>query len=134
MVAIDKFFKWIEVWSLANIKSEQTVAFFMDIIHRFEVPNSIITDNGTQFIGKKFLGFCNDYHIRVDWSAMAHPRSNGQVERVNDMIGLSFDSKQSYVTYICYGCCDEHEYTEDRCKQRLGSSTQNGVVCFNATY
>jgi hypothetical protein len=47
MVAIDKFFKWIEVWPLANIKSEQAVAFFMDIIHRFEVPNSIITDNGT---------------------------------------------------------------------------------------
>jgi transposase InsO family protein len=66
MVAIDKFFKWIEVWPLTNIKSEQAIAFFMDIIHRFEVPNSIITDNGTQFIGKKFLGFCSDHHIRVN--------------------------------------------------------------------
>jgi hypothetical protein len=25
-------------------------------------------------------------HIRVDWSAVAHPKTNGQVERVNDMI------------------------------------------------
>jgi hypothetical protein len=86
MVAIDKFSKWIQVWPLNNIRSEQVVAFFMDIIHRFGVPNSIITDNGTQFIGMKFLGFCSDHHIRLDWSAMAHPRCNGQVEHANGMI------------------------------------------------
>jgi transposase InsO family protein len=76
MVAINKFPKWIEVWPLANIKSKQAVAFFMDIIHRFEVPNSITTDNGTQFTGKKFLSFCSDHHIRVDCLAVAHPRCN----------------------------------------------------------
>jgi hypothetical protein len=47
MVAIDKLSKWIEVRPLANIKSEQAVAFFTDIIHLFKVPNSIITNNGT---------------------------------------------------------------------------------------
>jgi hypothetical protein len=41
------------------------VAFFTNIIHRFGVPNSI-TDNGTQFTGRKFLDFCEDHHIRVD--------------------------------------------------------------------
>jgi hypothetical protein len=51
LVAIDKFSKWIEVRPLTNIRSEQAVAFFMNIIHRFGVPNSIITDNGTQFTG-----------------------------------------------------------------------------------
>jgi hypothetical protein len=29
--------------------------FFTNIIHCFGVPNSIITDNGTQFTRKKFL-------------------------------------------------------------------------------
>jgi transposase InsO family protein len=62
------------------------VAFFTNIIHRFGVPNSIITDNGTQFTGKKFLDFCEDHHIRVDWAAVAHPMTNGQVERANSMI------------------------------------------------
>jgi transposase InsO family protein len=56
------------------------------IIHRFGVPNSIINDNGTQFTGKKFLDFCEDHHIRVDWAAIAHPMTNGQVERANGMI------------------------------------------------
>jgi transposase InsO family protein len=86
LVAIDKFSKWIEVRPLNSIRSEQAVAFFTNIIHRFGVPNSIITDNGTQFTGKKFLDFCEDHHIRVDWAAVAHPMTNGQVERANSMI------------------------------------------------
>jgi ribonuclease HI len=85
LVAIDKFSKWIEVRPLTNIRSEQAVAF-LNIIHRFGVPNSIITDNGTQFTGKKFLDFCEDRHIRVDWAVVAHPMTNGQVERANGMI------------------------------------------------
>jgi transposase InsO family protein len=54
--------------------------------HSFGVPNSIITDNGTQFTGKKSLDFCEDHHICVDWAAVAHPMTNGQVERANGMI------------------------------------------------
>jgi transposase InsO family protein len=49
-------------------------------------PNSIITDNGTQFTGRKFLDFCEDHHIQVDWAVVAHPMTNGQVERANGMI------------------------------------------------
>jgi transposase InsO family protein len=86
LVAIDKFSKWIEVQPLTSIRSEQAVAFFTNIIHRFGVPNSIIIDNGTQFTGKKFLDFYEDHHIRVDWATVAHPMTNGQVERANDMI------------------------------------------------
>ena len=47
LVAVDKFTKWIEARPISVIKSEQAVLFFLDIIHRFGVPNSIIMDNGT---------------------------------------------------------------------------------------
>jgi hypothetical protein len=47
LVAIDKFSKWIEVRPITSIRSEQAVAFFTNIILRFGVPNSIITDNDT---------------------------------------------------------------------------------------
>jgi hypothetical protein len=75
LVTVDKFTKWIEAWSIAKIRSEEAVKFFTGIIHCFGVLNSIITDNGTQFTGKKFLRFCNN-HIRVDWAAVAHPCTN----------------------------------------------------------
>jgi hypothetical protein len=47
LVAIDKFSKWVEVRPITNIRAEQAVTFFTDIVHRFGVPNSIITDNGS---------------------------------------------------------------------------------------
>jgi transposase InsO family protein len=62
------------------------VTFFTDIVYRFGVPNSIITDNGSQFTGRKFLEFYDKFHIRVDWVTVAHPQTNGQVERANGMI------------------------------------------------
>jgi transposase InsO family protein len=88
LVAIDKFSKWVEVRPITNLRAEQAVTFFIDIVYWFGVPNSIITDNGSQFTftGRKFLKFCDKYHIHVDWAAVAHPQTNGQVERVNDMI------------------------------------------------
>ena len=86
LVTIDKFIKWIEARPISAIKSEQAVLFFLDIIHRFGVLNSIIIDNGTQFIGKKFLRFYDEYHIHVDWAPVAHPHTNGQVERANVMV------------------------------------------------
>jgi transposase InsO family protein len=86
LVAVDKFSKWIEACPITNLQAEQAMSFFTDIIHWFGVPNSIITDNDSQFTNRKFLEFCDKYHIRVDWAAVAHPQTNGQVERANDMI------------------------------------------------
>ena len=86
LVAIDKFTKWIEVMPISRLRPEETIKFFTGIIHRFGVPNSIITDNGTNFVGRKFLDFCDENGIRVDCAAVSHPRTNGQVERANGMI------------------------------------------------
>jgi transposase InsO family protein len=83
---VDKFTKWIEARPVSKIKSKQAVQFFLNIIHRFGVPNSIIMDNGMQFMGKKFLKFCDDHHIRINWATVAHPRTNGQDEHANSMV------------------------------------------------
>jgi hypothetical protein len=76
LVTVDKFTKWIEARPLANISSKQAVSFVQDIIFRFEVPNSIITDNGTQFTGERFLDLCDDNNIWVGWVLVVHPHTN----------------------------------------------------------
>jgi hypothetical protein len=85
-MAVGKFSKWIEARPIVNIRYEEVVSFFTDIIYRFGIPNTIITNNNTYFTGKKFLNFCDDNNIRVDLSAVAHPNTNRQVERANGMI------------------------------------------------
>ena len=66
LVAVDKFTKWIEDKPITNIRSEEAVKFFLDIIYWFGVPNCIITDHGTNFTEKKFLSFSDGYGIRID--------------------------------------------------------------------
>jgi hypothetical protein len=86
LVAVNKFTKWIKAKPLAKIGSKQAVDFIQDIIFGFGIPNSIITDNDTQFTGEKFLDFYDDNNIRVDWTAVAHPHTNGYFERANGII------------------------------------------------
>ncbi len=53
---------------------------------RFGVPNRIITDNGTQFTGSEFKDWCEELGIKICYASVAHPQSNGQVERANGMV------------------------------------------------
>jgi len=85
-VLIDKFSKWIEYMPLVKATSEKAVEFLNQIIQSFGVPNSIITDLGTQFTGTTFWDFCDDRGIVIKYVSVAHPRANGQVERANGMI------------------------------------------------
>jgi transposase InsO family protein len=82
-VAIDKFTKWPEATPVVNINKQSAVKFINSIICRFGVPNRIITDNGSQFTSGTFQGYCEDLGIQIYYASIAHPESNGQVERTN---------------------------------------------------
>ena len=53
-VAIDKFSKWIKYKPLIMSIAKKAAELFEDIIHRFGLPNSIITDLGSTFTGNDF--------------------------------------------------------------------------------
>lgn len=85
-VLIDKFSKWIEYKPLVKATAKKATEFLSEVVHRFGVPNSIITDLGSTFTGSEFWDFCDDFSIKVKYVSVAHPRANGQVERTNGMI------------------------------------------------
>lgn len=64
LVAVDEFRKWIEAKLIAKIKSSKAATFF--IIYRFRIPNSIIANYKTRFIGESFMQFYDELNIRVD--------------------------------------------------------------------
>jgi hypothetical protein len=55
LIVVDKFTKWIEAKPITKLKSTEAITFFRDIIYRFRVPNSIISNNGIQFTGEPFM-------------------------------------------------------------------------------
>jgi transposase InsO family protein len=85
-IIIDKFSKWIEYKPLVSGTAKKAAELLNDIIHRFGLPNSIITDLGSTFTGNNFWNFCDDRGIVVKYVSVPHPRANEQVERANGMI------------------------------------------------
>jgi transposase InsO family protein len=83
---IDKFSKWIEYKPLAKATTKKAAELLDNIIHRFGLPNCIITDLGSTFTGNDFWDFCDDRGIVVKYVSVAHPRANGQVKRASGMI------------------------------------------------
>lgn len=86
LVMVDKFTKWVEVKPIWKCDGHTAVKFLKDIILRYGYPHSIITDNGTNFAVGEFARFCEDENIRLDIASVAHPQTNGQVERTNALV------------------------------------------------
>ena len=87
MVAIDYFTKWAKAEALANIRDIDVKKFVRrNIVTRFGVPNSLISNNGLQFDSRAFCKFCSDLGIKNKYSTPAYPQSNGQAEAVNKAI------------------------------------------------
>ena len=57
-----------------------------NIITRFEVSDSLISDNGLQFDSRAFREFCSNLGIKNRYSSLAYPQSNGQAVAVNKVI------------------------------------------------
>jgi hypothetical protein len=86
LVGVDKFTKWIEAKPVKKLDSSTAIRFIKEIIFRFGVPHSIITDNGSNFDSDEFRQFCYSQGTRVDYASVAHPQSNGRAERANGLI------------------------------------------------
>nr|XP_023875558.1 uncharacterized protein LOC111988035 [Quercus suber] len=79
--------KWVEAEALANIQDVDVKKFmWWNIIMRFGVLDSLISDNGLQFDSKAFRAFCSDLGIKNRYSTPAYPLSNSQAEATNKVI------------------------------------------------
>jgi transposase InsO family protein len=85
-IVVDKFTKWIEVKPVASIIVAKAVEFIKEIMYKFDVPNNIITDNGTQFTTREFKDLFADLSIKINYASVSYLQSNGQVERSHDII------------------------------------------------
>ena len=86
-MAVDYFTKWVEAEALANIQDVNVKKFvWKNIVTRFGVTDTLISDNGLQFDSRVFREFCSDLGIKNRYSTPAYPQSNGQVEATNKAI------------------------------------------------
>lgn len=86
LVVIDSFTKFVFARAVKNCSSIETVRHLKVIIAMFGYPTRIITDRGVAFTSRYFKQFAEETQFKHILNAIASPRSNGQVERVNRTI------------------------------------------------
>ena len=57
-----------------------------NIVTRFGIPYTLISDNGLQFDSKSFRRYCCKLGITNRYSIPAYPQGNGQAEVINKVI------------------------------------------------
>jgi transposase InsO family protein len=73
----------VEVEPVCTISARSAVKFICGLVCRFGVPNRIITDNGSQFTSGLFWEYCALTSVKICFTSVSYPRSNGQAERAN---------------------------------------------------
>ena len=70
----DYFTKWVKVEPLFNIRDFDAKKFvWKNIVTRFGIPYTLISDNELQFNSKAFRRYCGDLGIRNRYSTLAYP-------------------------------------------------------------
>ena len=108
LVDTNYFTKWVETEPLSNIRDMDAKRFvWKNIVTRFGIPHTLISDDGLQFDGKAFRRYYCDLGITNRYSTPTYPQKNGQAEAVNKVIvnGLMKrldDAKEKWVEELSH--------------------------------
>jgi hypothetical protein len=78
LVTMDYFTKWTEVVPLKNMTHKEVIEFITKhIIHRFGIPQTLMTDQGTSFVSGQVWEFIESYKIKLLNSSLYYAQDNG---------------------------------------------------------
>lgn len=84
MVITDRLSKGTIFEPMAEISAEAVAERFIQIFYRHHgFPHSVVSDRGTQFVGKFWKRFCQLVGIKRRLSTAYHPETDGSTERMN---------------------------------------------------
>jgi len=98
VVIVDQFTKMIRLKAtITNISSEEIAKIYRDKIWKlYGVPRKILSDRRPQFASKFIKEFTKVLETKRQLSTAYHPQTDGQMERINQEIGIFL---QHYVNY-----------------------------------
>ena len=99
LVVSDYYTKWTESFAMSNMEASTVAKILVEeVIARYGVPNSIHSDQGSQFEASLFSQMCELLQIGKTRTTPYHPKSDGMVERFNktlaSMLRMFVDENQ----------------------------------------
>jgi len=90
LILIDSHSKWLQVCPMSSTTAQATMQQLRMIFSCFSLPETLVSDNGLQFVSDDFHSFfkLNDiHHVSI---TPYHPSSNGMAERAVQTLKQSF--------------------------------------------
>uniref|UniRef100_A0A183CHH4 RNA-directed DNA polymerase n=1 Tax=Globodera pallida TaxID=36090 RepID=A0A183CHH4_GLOPA len=84
LIIVDSYSKYPEISEMNSTNSAATISKLTSLISRYGIPETLVSDNGTQFQSHQFRQFTKSFGIEHLFSAPYAPQSNGQAERMVD--------------------------------------------------
>jgi IS30 family transposase len=84
LVATDYFTKWTEAVPLKNITHREVIHFILEhMIYRFDIPQTLTTDQGLSFMSHQVHEFVESFKIKFLSYSPYYVHANGQAESSN---------------------------------------------------
>ncbi|XP_063237930.1 uncharacterized protein LOC134539672 [Bacillus rossius redtenbacheri] len=100
LVVTDLFTRWTEAYPCRNVRAATiTKILAQEFLPRWGYPQSALSDNGSQFLGRQWRTWCDDHQIQHHTTPAYHPRANPTERRNQELkaqmrIRLSSDHAQ----------------------------------------
>ena len=93
LTAVDRLTRWPLAIPMKDITAASVIdAFTHGLISTFGVPESVTTDNGSQFTSSIWRQLLDTWGIRAHFTTPYHPQSNGLVERFHRRLKESLNA------------------------------------------
>ena len=84
LMIVDRFSRWPEAYPLKDMTSQSCCrAFILNWLPCFGIPDTIVTDRGSQFIGGAWKELMLSLGVTSLSTTAYHPQCNGLVERMH---------------------------------------------------
>jgi len=107
IVVVDRFSRYLELFATKDCTARSAAKALLEVFSRYGPPQSVRSDQGTQFTSKVVTEFLHLLDIQHEMTIPYHPAANGLVERQNAeilkhlrAIVHSRDVKLNWSTYL----------------------------------
>ena len=108
LICVDSFSKYsyVTTMNVGQTTPNHTIDALQQIFSFEDLPTTIVTDNGPQFISSVFEEFCANLNIKRLTSPIFHPASHGEAERFVQTFERSLEKKvqggKSLIEVVCF--------------------------------
>ena len=102
LVQVDYYSRYIDVTCLPSLSSATVIGKLKTFFSHHGVPETVISDNGTQFSSAEFAAFAQKWNFHHVTSSPHYPQSNGAAERAVKTIKEIFSQDDVPLALLSY--------------------------------